>query len=196
MWILATTLINGFSAFSLNLLTQMTPPPGSDGGLLNAIYGSAAMIVVAVLLGAPIGILAGTHLAEYGRRSAFAETVRFVNDILLSAPSIIIGLFVYVSLTLATPAAQAMSAAAHCRRPAGSGSGGDTRRDDLRPLRSLATVSRRADRGGGGVLGHVGRGVVMDTPLREYLRSRESGVRQSIALMRPARPVGLPAMGE
>jgi phosphate transport system permease protein len=95
VWIMATTLINGFSALSLKLVTQMTPPPGSDGGLLNAIYGSGVMIAVAVLLGAPIGILAGTHLAEYGKRSAFAEVVRFVNDILLSAPSIVIGLFVY-----------------------------------------------------------------------------------------------------
>jgi phosphate transport system permease protein len=95
VWILATTLVNGFSALSFKLFTQSTPPPGSDGGLLNAIYGSAAMIVVAVILGAPIGILAGTHLAEYGKRSAFAEVVRFVNDILLSAPSIVIGLFVY-----------------------------------------------------------------------------------------------------
>ena len=95
MWILATTLINGFSALNLKLVTQMTPPPGSDGGLLNAIYGSAVMIAVAVLTGGPIGILAGTHLAEYGKRSAFAEIVRFINDILLSAPSIVIGLFVY-----------------------------------------------------------------------------------------------------
>jgi phosphate transport system permease protein len=95
VWILAVTLINGFSALSLKLVTQMTPPPGSDGGLLNAIYGSAVMIGVAVAIGAPIGILAGTHLAEYGKRSAFAEVVRFVNDILLSAPSIVIGLFVY-----------------------------------------------------------------------------------------------------
>ena len=95
VWILATTLINGFSALNLKLVTQMTPPPGSDGGLLNAIYGSAVMIAVAVLTGGPIGILAGTHLAEYGKRSAFAEVVRFINDILLSAPSIVIGLFVY-----------------------------------------------------------------------------------------------------
>ncbi len=95
VWILATTVINGFSALNLKLVTQMTPPPGSDGGLLNAIYGSAVMILVAVLLGAPIGILAGTYLAEYGKRSALAEVVRFVNDILLSAPSIVIGLFVY-----------------------------------------------------------------------------------------------------
>jgi phosphate transport system permease protein len=95
VWIMATTLINGFSALSLKLVTEMTPPPGSDGGLLNAIYGSGAMIAVAVLLGGPIGILAGTHLAEFGKRNAFAEVVRFVNDILLSAPSIVIGLFVY-----------------------------------------------------------------------------------------------------
>jgi phosphate transport system permease protein len=95
VWIVVTTLINGLSALSLKLFTEMTPPPGSDGGLLNAIYGSAAMIVVAVLLGGPIGILAGTHLAEYAKRNAFAEFVRFVNDILLSAPSIVIGLFVY-----------------------------------------------------------------------------------------------------
>lgn len=94
-WILLTTLINGFAALSPTLFTRMTPPPGSTGGLLNAIAGSAIMIVVAVLLGAPIGILAGTHLAEYGKRGAVAGTVRFVNDILLSAPSIVIGLFVY-----------------------------------------------------------------------------------------------------
>jgi phosphate transport system permease protein len=73
----------------------MTPPPGSDGGLLNAIFGSTAMIFIAVTLGAPIGILAGTHLAEYGKKSPVAEVIRFVNDILLSAPSIVIGLFVY-----------------------------------------------------------------------------------------------------
>lgn len=95
VWILATTLINGFSALNLKLVTEMTPPPGSDGGLLNAIYGSGAMIAVAVLLGGPIGILAGTYLAEFGKRGVFAEVVRFVNDILLSAPSIVIGLFVY-----------------------------------------------------------------------------------------------------
>lgn len=95
VWILAITIIRGFSALNLRLFTQMTPPPGSDGGLLNAIYGSGVMILIAVLLGAPIGILAGTHLAEYGKRSAFAEVVRFINDILLSAPSIVIGLFVY-----------------------------------------------------------------------------------------------------
>ncbi len=93
--ILATTIVNGFDALNLKLVTQMTPPPGRDGGLLNAIYGSAVMIAVAVLLGAPIGIMAGTHLAEYGRKNLLSEVIRFVNDILLSAPSIVIGLFVY-----------------------------------------------------------------------------------------------------
>ena len=95
VWILGTTIVNGLDALNLKLITQMTPPPGQDGGLLNAIYGSAVMIVVAVVLGAPIGILAGTHLAEYGRKNLLAEIIRFVNDILLSAPSIVIGLFVY-----------------------------------------------------------------------------------------------------
>ena len=95
VWILATTVVNGFDALSLKLVTQDTPPPGRDGGLLNAIYGSAVMIAVAVALGAPIGILAGTHLAEYGKKSVLSEVIRFVNDILLSAPSIVIGLFVY-----------------------------------------------------------------------------------------------------
>lgn len=95
VWILGVTIANGFSTLGLKLFTRMTPPPGSDGGLLNAIYGSGAMMLVAVLLGAPIGILAGTHLAEYGKKGPTAEAIRFVNDILLSAPSIVIGLFVY-----------------------------------------------------------------------------------------------------
>ena len=73
----------------------MTPPPGSGGGLLNAIYGSAVMTVIGILIGAPIGMLAGTYLAEYGRNSRLTSVIRFVNDVLLSAPSIIIGLFVY-----------------------------------------------------------------------------------------------------
>lgn len=95
VWILWTTISEGFSALSPKLVTQMTPPPGEDGGLLNAFFGSAIMIGLAVLIGTPIGILAGTYLAEYGRRSKLAETIRFVNDILLSAPSIVIGLFIY-----------------------------------------------------------------------------------------------------
>lgn len=95
VWILWTTVSEGFAALSPRLVTQMTPPPGEDGGLLNAFFGSFVMICEAVLIGTPIGVLAGTYLAEYGRRSKLAETIRFVNDILLSAPSIVIGLFIY-----------------------------------------------------------------------------------------------------
>ena len=96
--ILWTLLSKGLVGLDLALFTEMTPPPGSAGGLLNAIFGSLVMTVVAVVVGAPIGILAGTYLAEYSRYEKggrLGETVRFVNDILLSAPSIIIGLFVY-----------------------------------------------------------------------------------------------------
>jgi phosphate transport system permease protein len=85
----------GFSGLSLAVFTQMTPPPGSSGGLLNAIAGSLMMTVIGVVVGTPLGILAGTYLAEYGRYSRLAIVVRFINDILLSAPSIVIGLFVY-----------------------------------------------------------------------------------------------------
>ncbi len=94
-WILLTTFVNGFAALSFRLFTEMTPPPGSEGGLLNALFGSAAIIFFAVLFGAPIGIMAGTYLAEYGRMRPVAEAIRFINDILLSAPSIVIGLFIY-----------------------------------------------------------------------------------------------------
>jgi len=93
--VLSTLLVNGVGAIGLSLFTQMTPPPGSSGGLLNAIAGSLVMTLIATLIGTPTGILAGTFLAEYARGSRFGEVVRFVNDILLSAPSIIIGLFVY-----------------------------------------------------------------------------------------------------
>lgn len=85
----------GLSGFHLGLFTQMTPPPGSEGGLLNPIAGSLMMTFIGVVLGSPIGIMAGTFLAEYGERSILASVVRFINDVLLSAPSIIIGLFVY-----------------------------------------------------------------------------------------------------
>jgi phosphate transport system permease protein len=94
-WILWTTFSNGFAALKPSLVTQMTPPPGSDGGLLNAFYGSAVMILIALVIGTPIGLAAGTYLAEHGRHTKLAASVRFVNDILLSAPSIVIGLFVY-----------------------------------------------------------------------------------------------------
>jgi phosphate transport system permease protein len=95
VWILWTTLSNGLPALKWSLFSQMTPPPGTDGGLLNAFVGSAIMSGIAVAIGTPIGIGAGTYLAEYARHSKLGETIRFVNDILLSAPSIIIGLFVY-----------------------------------------------------------------------------------------------------
>jgi phosphate transport system permease protein len=98
--VLWTLLVEGISAIAPSLFTQMTPPPGSAGGLLNAIFGSVAMTVIATLFGTPTGILAGTFLAEYSRGSRFGETVRFINDILLSAPSIIVGLFVYELLVL------------------------------------------------------------------------------------------------
>jgi phosphate transport system permease protein len=93
--VLWTLVVEGFSALSPTLFSQMTPPPGSSGGLLNAIFGSVVMTLVATLIGTPTGILAGTFLAEYSRGSRFGEVVRFINDILLSAPSIIVGLFVY-----------------------------------------------------------------------------------------------------
>jgi phosphate transport system permease protein len=93
--ILATLLFNGLSAINVALFVQTTPPPGSAGGLANAIVGSLMMTAVGVLLGAPVGLLAGTFLAEYGHYSRISPVVRFINDVLLSAPSIIVGLFVY-----------------------------------------------------------------------------------------------------
>jgi len=96
VWILATLLYEGGSALArISLYTQMTPPPGADGGIANAIYGSLIMVFVGTFFGTPIGILAGTYLAEYGRNGWFASATRFLNDVLLSAPSIVIGLFVY-----------------------------------------------------------------------------------------------------
>jgi phosphate transport system permease protein len=94
-FILGGLLIDGVSALSPTLFTEITPPPGSKGGLANAIGGSILMSVIAVLIGTPIGLFAGTYLAEYARHGRLAFVVRFVNDILLSAPSIVIGLFVY-----------------------------------------------------------------------------------------------------
>lgn len=94
-WILATTVSSGFSALSPALFTKMTPPPGEDGGLLNALYGSFLMIGIATAIGVPLGLMAGTYLAEYARRTRLGSAIRFVNDILLSAPSIVIGLFTY-----------------------------------------------------------------------------------------------------
>jgi phosphate transport system permease protein len=93
--ILAELLWKGFSGLNLAVFTQMTPPPGGSGGLLNPIAGSLVLTFVAVLIGTPLGILAGTYMAEYGRHEKLTMVVRFINDILLSAPSIVIGLFVY-----------------------------------------------------------------------------------------------------
>jgi phosphate transport system permease protein len=95
VWILWTTVSEGAAAISPALVTQMTPPPGESGGLLNAFYGSAVMVLLALLIGTPVGVAAGTFLAEHGRHSRLAAVVGFINDILLSAPSIVIGLFVY-----------------------------------------------------------------------------------------------------
>ena len=95
VWILWTTLSKGLAALKWGIFTQMTPPPGADGGLLNAFVGSLVMNGLAIVIATPIGIAAGTFLAEYARRTALGQIIRFVNDILLSAPSIVIGLFVY-----------------------------------------------------------------------------------------------------
>jgi phosphate transport system permease protein len=93
--ILGALLWQGFSGLSLGVFTQMTPPPGSDGGLLNPLVGSLIITALAVLIGTPAGILAGTYMAEYGRYHRVTSVVRFINDILLSAPSIVVGLFIY-----------------------------------------------------------------------------------------------------
>ena len=94
-WILLTLLQNGLSGIHLSVFTQSTPPPGATGGLANAIYGSLLMTFFGTIIGTPIGILSGVYLAEFGQRGWLAPATRFINDILLSAPSIVIGLFVY-----------------------------------------------------------------------------------------------------
>jgi phosphate transport system permease protein len=94
-WVLWTLVIRGAGALGLDVFTEMTPPPGSDGGLLNPIFGSIVMTGAATLIGTPLGILAGTYMAEYGRYNKLSTVIRFINDVLLSAPSIVIGLFVY-----------------------------------------------------------------------------------------------------
>jgi phosphate transport system permease protein len=93
--ILGSLLWQGFGGLSFAVFTQMTPPPGASGGLLNPIVGSLMLTVLAVAIGTPIGILAGTYMAEYGRYDRLSSVVRFINDILLSAPSIVVGLFIY-----------------------------------------------------------------------------------------------------
>lgn len=102
-WILGTVFELGLSGLSLTLFTEMTPPPGAEtGGLLNAIVGSLILVVLATLLGTPIGVLTGVYLAEYGRHHWLGQATRFINDLLLSAPSIVIGLFVYAVVVAQT----------------------------------------------------------------------------------------------
>ena len=94
-WIIGTLVVKGGSSITLDLFIESTPGPGGQGGLANAIVGSVMMSIVAIIIGTPIGILAGTYLAEYGDRGWLAPATRFLNDVLLSAPSIVIGLFIY-----------------------------------------------------------------------------------------------------
>ena len=101
-WLLWTLLDNGLSWITPRLFIESTPPPGSQGGLANALFGSAILTIAGVAIGAPAGVLAGTYLAEFGRTSRLGAAVRFVNDILLSAPSIIVGVFVYALIVLKT----------------------------------------------------------------------------------------------
>ena len=101
-WILWTTLSRGIGAINWGFFTQMTPPPNEEGGLLNAFAGSAVMCLMAIAIGAPIGVAAGTYLAEYANFRKIGHTIRFVNDILLSAPSIVLGLFVYTLIVATT----------------------------------------------------------------------------------------------
>ena len=101
VWILFSTVTRGIDGMSLALFTEMTPPPNTaGGGLANAIVGSGLLILWATVIGTPLGIMAGIYLAEYGRKSLLAEAIRFINDILLSAPSIVVGLFVYTVVVL------------------------------------------------------------------------------------------------
>lgn len=102
IWLLWTLINQGLSWVSLEVFTKITPPPGSAGGLSNALVGSLILTAGGVIIGAPIGVLAGTYLSEFGRGKVIANAVRFINDILLSAPSIIIGMFIYETLVVST----------------------------------------------------------------------------------------------
>jgi phosphate transport system permease protein len=99
-WLLLTLLVHGLPWLTMGVFTQMTPPPGSEGGLANAIVGSLMLSAVGIAIGAPVGILAGTYLAEFGNHSRITPVIRFINDILLSAPSIILGVFVYEAVVV------------------------------------------------------------------------------------------------
>ncbi|MDR6355466.1 ABC-type phosphate transport system permease subunit [Pseudomonas psychrotolerans] len=145
-WILGTTLLKGMTALSPSIFIEMTPPPGAaDGGLANALFGSVLITLLGTAIGAPIGILAGLWLAEYARHSKLGLVVRFVNDILLSAPSIVIGLFIYtvvvMQLSKATGGKRGLLRSG--RRPGlghAGGAGGDPyhRRDDAAAARGHA----------------------------------------------------------
>ena len=138
--VLWTLLENGIAAITPAIFSQMTPPPGSAGGLLNAIFGSLVMTMIATLIGAPTGILAGTFLAEYSRGSRFGEVVRFINDILLSAPSIIVGLFVYELMVV--PHGALLGLGRGCRARHYRGPGGRTdHRGHAQPGPELAARS-------------------------------------------------------
>ena len=102
VWVLTTLLSQGWQAFEFSMLLEDTPAPGNDGGLRNAIVGSIMICLAGVVIGAPVGVLAATWLAEYGRGTKLAATIRFINDVLLSAPSIIIGIFVYAVVVVHT----------------------------------------------------------------------------------------------
>ena len=102
VWILWTTITKGMSSLNLDLFTQMTPPPNEPGGLANALFGSVVMSLLAILLGTPVGVAAGTYLAEFVNHRVLGEVIRFVNDILLSAPSIVLGLFIYTLVVRTT----------------------------------------------------------------------------------------------
>ncbi len=102
VWLLVTLFTNGFQYINMAVFTQPTPPPGESGGLANAIVGSLVITVVGVLIGGPVGILAGTFLSEYATHSRIAPAIRFINDVLLSAPSIILGVFVYQIVVVPT----------------------------------------------------------------------------------------------
>jgi phosphate transport system permease protein len=111
IWILWTTVSKGVAAMNLDLFTMMTPPPDERGGLLNAFFGSAVISLLGIALGTPIGIAAGTYLAEYANHRRLGQVIRFVNDILLSAPSIVLGLFVYTIVVLPSGGFSALAGA-------------------------------------------------------------------------------------
>ena len=141
--ILGALLWEGLSGLSLKVFTEMTPPPGADGGLLNAIVGSLIMTVLAVLIGTPVGILAGTYMAEYGRYDRLTSVVRFINDILLSAPSIVVGLFIYEIMVVKMGHFSAMGRRRGARRDRSAGGGAHDRGH-------AAAGAEPVARGGGG----------------------------------------------